>query len=53
MRGLLFNLSDEQVREIRLLRVQEVPYQAIADRFAISRGLVNHIVNGRAYQHVK
>lgn len=47
------NLTDEQIREIRLLRVQEVPYQGIADRFGISRGLVNHIVNGRAYTHVK
>lgn len=47
------NLTDEQVREIRLLRVQEVPYQGIAERFGISRGLVNHIVNGRAYTHVK
>jgi transcriptional regulator len=47
------HLTDEQVRQIRLLRVQEVPYQSIADRFGISRGLVNHIVNGRAYTHVK
>jgi predicted DNA-binding protein (UPF0251 family) len=47
------NLADEQVRQIRLLRVQEVPYKDIADRFSISKGLVNHIVNGRAYTHVK
>lgn len=47
------NLTDEEVRSIRELRARNVPGQTVAVQYGISVGMVSHIVNGRAYQHVK
>lgn len=46
-------LTDEEVRSIREMRARNVPAKDVSAQHNVSVGMVSHIVNGRAYQHVK
>jgi transposase len=46
-------LTDEEVRSIREMRAKGVPAKDVSIQHNVSVGMVSHIVNGRAYQHVK
>ncbi len=45
-------LTDQDVREVRLLLASGKTQRSIADQFGVSFGLISHINNGRAWNHV-
>lgn len=45
-------LTEDKVRLIRTLRADGWAYTAIAEEVGVSKGAVNHIINGRAWKHV-
>jgi len=47
-------LTEDQVKEIRLLRKQEhYTYVKLAELFEVSKGCINHIINGRSWSWIK
>ena len=45
-------LSDDHVRQIKALLMQQVPRKTLAERFGVCRSTISHIATGRQWSHV-